>query len=90
MQPRFRKVAVFAGAAALAGGVAAGVASQGGADAASPAAATAQRGGGPRGFMDVSALADELGVSTAKLEAALRRPARRAIPGRTSRARTRS
>ena len=71
MQARFRKVAVFVGAAALAGGVAAGVASQGGADAASPAAATAQRGDGPRGLMDVSALADALGVSTAKLQAAL-------------------
>ena len=32
MNPRFRKIAVFAGAAALAGGVGVAVASQGGGD----------------------------------------------------------
>ena len=74
MQARIRKVAVFVGAAALAGGTAAGVAAQRGGDAASSSAAIAQRAGGPagpRGGIDVSALADELGVSTARLQAAL-------------------
>src|SRR5688572_25446886 len=74
MQGRSRKLAVFAGAAALAGGVAAGVASQGDADAATTQAAIAQRAGdppGPPGARDLSALANALGVSTAKLRAAL-------------------
>lgn len=75
MQGRSRKVAMFAGAAALAGGVAVGVASQGDADAATTSqGAIAQRAGdppGPRGPVDVDALAEELGVSTAKLRAAL-------------------
>ena len=74
MQGRSLKVAVFAGAAALAGGVATGVASQGDADAATTQAAVAQRAGdppGPPGARDLSALADALGVSTAKLRDAL-------------------
>lgn len=74
MQAGFRKVAVFVGAAAIAGGVAAGVASQGGADASTSSRAIAQDGAGrpgPRGGMDLSALADALGVSTAKLQDAL-------------------
>ena len=80
MQPRFKKVAVFVGAAALAAGVGVGVASQG--DNASGAAMT-QRAGGPGqggpGGMDLSALAEELGVTEAKLQAALQ--AARPAPG---------
>jgi len=72
MDSRFRKVAVFVGAAALAGGVGVGVAAQGN-DTASSQAAMPQRAGAPGGpgGMDVSALAQKLGVSTAKLQAAL-------------------
>jgi hypothetical protein len=76
MTPRFRKVAVFVGAAALATGVGVGVASHGD-DTASSQAAVTQRAGGPGGpqggpgGMDLSALAGELGVSESKLEAAM-------------------
>jgi hypothetical protein len=76
MNPRFRKVAVFAGAAALATGVGVGVASQGGETSSSQAAMT-QRAGGPGqqggapGGMDLSALAEKLGVLEDKLEAAM-------------------
>jgi hypothetical protein len=77
MQPRFRKVAVFAGAAALATGVGVGVASQGGESSSSQAAMTQRAGapggpqGAPGGGMQLTALAEELGVSEAKLEAAM-------------------
>ena len=71
MNPRFRKVAVFAGTAALATGVGVGVASQGGGETASSQAAGMSRPGGPGDRMDVSALAEALGVSEAKDEAAL-------------------
>lgn len=72
MDRRFRRVAVFVGAAALAGGVGAGVAAQGNETPASPAAVS-QRAGAPGrpGGMDLSALADQLGVSTDKLRAAM-------------------
>jgi hypothetical protein len=75
MNPRFRKVAVFGSAAALATAVGVGVASQGN-DTASSQAAGSQRAGmpggdGARGGMDVSALAEKLGVSTDKLQAAM-------------------
>jgi biotin operon repressor len=77
MNPRFRKVAVFVGAAAVATGVGVGVASQGD-ETSSSQAAVSQRAGGfgapqgaPRGGMDLSALAEELGVSEDKLEAAM-------------------
>jgi hypothetical protein len=76
MDPRFRKVAVFVGAAALATGVGVGVASQGDETSSSQAAMSQQaRGpGGPQGApggRNLSALADELGVSEDKLEAAM-------------------
>jgi hypothetical protein len=75
MNPRFRKVAVFGSAAALATAVGVGVASQGN-DTASSQAAGSQRAGmpygpGARGGMDVSALAETLGVSTDKLQEAM-------------------
>ena len=75
MQARSRKVAVFAGAAALAGGAAAGLASQDGADAATASpAAIARPAGAPPG-MDLDAfaeaLAEELGLPAAKVRAAL-------------------
>jgi len=72
MDPRFRKVVVFVGAATLAGGVGVGVAAQG-SDTAGTQTALRQRAGAPghpRG-MDLSALAERLGVSTAELQAAL-------------------
>jgi hypothetical protein len=75
MNPRFRKVAVFGSAAALATAVGVGVASQGN-DTASSQAAASQNAGmpggqGARGGMDVSVLAEKLGVSTDKLQAAM-------------------
>jgi hypothetical protein len=86
MHPRFRKIAVFAGAAVLAGGVGVAVASQGGEDAGSRTAQTqgmpgqlsqgGMRGGPPGmgggpGALDLETLADELGVSTGELQTAL-------------------
>ena len=74
MNPRSRKVAVFVGAAALAGAAGIGVAAGG--DSTGPSAATSRSapgpagGGGPRGF-DVSALAERLGVSEGRLQEAL-------------------
>jgi hypothetical protein len=75
MDPRFRKVAVFVGAAALATGVGVGVASQGNETASSQAAPSQLAGapgarGAPSG-RDLGALAEELGVTTDKLEAAM-------------------
>jgi hypothetical protein len=69
MQPRFRKVAVFVGSAALATGVGAGVAAQG--DHTTQAATTAQQQTGRPGGMDLDALADELGITTKRLQAAM-------------------
>jgi thiamine biosynthesis lipoprotein len=64
----FRRVAVFASAAALAGGAVAGC----GADAATTnGTGTQQSGQPPQGGMDFTALAKALGVSTAKLQAAM-------------------
>jgi len=82
MQDRFRKVAVFAGTAALATGVGVGVASQGGGDANSRTALTerADGPGGP-GQMHLSALAEELGVSTSRLRAAMEAARPTADPG---------
>ncbi len=103
MSPRFRKVAVFAGAAVLAGGVGVAVASQGGEDTGARAAMTqgmpGQPGGGQAqgtvpgqsgqggqsqgavpggppgaggpGALDLETLAEQLGVSTDELQAAL-------------------
>lgn len=72
MNPRFRRVAVFVGAAALATGVGVGVAAHGGDTSSSQAAVTRDSGApmGARGDM-LSALADELGVSESKLRAAM-------------------
>jgi hypothetical protein len=75
MDPRFRKVAVFVGAAALATGVGVGVASQGnetaGSQAASSQVAGAPGARGAPGGRDLSALAEQLGVTTDKLQAAM-------------------
>jgi hypothetical protein len=74
MDTRFRKVAVFAGVAALATGAGVAVAGQGGETATSQAASQQRSGalgGGARGGMDLSTLADELGVTTDELEAAM-------------------
>lgn len=74
MQPRSRKIAVFVGSAALATGVGVGVASQGDSTSSSQAAAPAGRhqpGGRPDRGMDLSSLAEQLGVSTDDLEAAM-------------------
>ncbi|WP_028062331.1 hypothetical protein [Solirubrobacter soli] len=68
----FRRIAVFASAAALTGGAVAGC----GSDAATTNGTTQQQQNGqpPQGGgMDFSALATELGVSTAKLQAAMQK-----------------
>jgi hypothetical protein len=73
MDPSLRKVAVVAGVVALATGAGVAVAGQGGETATSQAAPQQRAGapgGGSRG-MDLSALADELGVTTDKLAAAM-------------------
>jgi hypothetical protein len=70
MQPRFRKVAVFVGSAALATGVGVGVAAQG-ADTTPSGATMQQQAGRPGDGMDASALAEELGVTTAELDTAM-------------------
>lgn len=76
MNPRFRKVAVFVGAAAVAGAVGVGVATQGGEasggsrDGIARQVADGQGMPGP-GAMDRSALANALGVTESRLEAAL-------------------
>jgi hypothetical protein len=73
MTTRFRRVAVFVGTAALATGAGIGVAAQG--DSASPdrssSAPSVTRQPGPGGGLDISALADALGVSEARLQTAL-------------------
>jgi hypothetical protein len=50
MNPRFRKVAVFAGVAALAGGASVGLAAQGSSEAASSNAPMTRPGGAPPGM----------------------------------------
>jgi hypothetical protein len=69
MDTRFRNVAVFAGVVALATGAGVAVAGQGG-ETATSQAASQQRAGAPGG-MDLSTLADELGVTTDELSAAM-------------------
>jgi hypothetical protein len=72
MEARIRKVAVFAGAAALAGATAAGVAAHGGDDAAGAPAAMTQRAGGAAGQDSLAAaLAEELDLPVGKVQAAL-------------------
>jgi hypothetical protein len=93
MTPRFRRVAVFVGTAALAAGAGIGVAASGGdastdaGNRSAPGMSQPLPGGGsgggggaaPRG-MDISALADALGVSEARLQEALQ-AARPSGPG---------
>jgi hypothetical protein len=74
MNTRFRRVAVFVGSAAIATGAGIGVAAQG--DSSSPDRSSSAPGvtrpqGGPGRSFDISALADELGVSEARLQTAL-------------------
>ncbi len=72
MNPKFRRIAVFTGAVALAGGAGIAAASYDGSDAAgSGPALTRPAQGGGRGGPDLSALAGELGVSESRLRAAL-------------------
>ena len=76
MTARFRRVAVFVGAAALATGAGVGVAAQGDS---TPSDRTSQTqpmgpGGAPAGGgLDVSALADELGVTETELQQAMQK-----------------
>jgi hypothetical protein len=71
--PRFRRVAVFVGAAALAAGAGIGVAAQGDAGTRSSATSVsrpADGAGGP-GAMDLGGLAERLGVSERRLRSAM-------------------
>ena len=85
MTPRFRRVAVFVGTAAIAAGAGIGVASKGDATPSStPNDTIEQQGpGGAPGGADLSSLADALGVSEARLEEAMRnaRPTDRSAGG---------
>jgi hypothetical protein len=72
MQPRSRKIAVFVGSAALATGVGVAVAAQGDSTSSSQAAPMSRQADGrPGGGMDLSALGEQLGVTTDKLQAAM-------------------
>jgi hypothetical protein len=72
MTPKFRRIAVFVGAAALAGGAGVGVAAQNDSSQAGAAPAiTRPAQGGLGGRPDLSALAAELGVSESRLRAAI-------------------
>jgi hypothetical protein len=76
MTARFRRVAVFVGTAALATGAGIGVAAQGDSTSSDRPSATRQMGpggGAPAGGIDVSALADELGVSATDLQQAMQK-----------------
>ncbi len=77
MTPRFRRVAVFVGAAALATGAGIGVAAQGDSTASDRPSETRRMGpggGAPAGGgLDVSALADELGISETELQQAMQK-----------------
>jgi hypothetical protein len=87
MNPKFRRIAVFVGAAALAGGAGIGVAAQGNADQPSSTPGLtrpAQGQGGPGGQQGgpgaqrLTALAEALGVSESRLHSAIEkiRPSR--------------
>jgi hypothetical protein len=83
MTPRFRRVAVFVGTAAIAAGAGVGVAAQSDSSSSpdrSSGAPRMTRQPGPGGGLDISALADELGVSEARLQLALEN-SRPATPG---------
>jgi hypothetical protein len=73
MPRRARKVAAIVGVAAVAAGAGIGVANQSSSSASGTTAAMTQPGGQPGGLrgLDVTALAKQLGVSTAKLQSAL-------------------
>jgi hypothetical protein len=77
MTARFRRVAVFVGTAALATGAGVGVAAQGDSTPSDQPSETRQMGpggGAPAGGgLDVSALADELGVSEAEMQQAMQK-----------------
>jgi hypothetical protein len=84
MNPRFRRVAVFVGTAALAAGAGIGVAAKGDSTSSAAPGVTRQQGpggaGGAPGGLDVSALAEQLGVSETRLQQAMRN-ARPTNPG---------
>jgi hypothetical protein len=81
MNPRFRRVAVFVGTAAIAAGAGIGVASKGDATPSTTPNTIRQQGpGGAPGGADLSSLADALGVSEARLQEAMRK-ARPTDPG---------
>lgn len=71
MNPRSRTLAILLGAVVLAGAAGIGVAASGDSAGAgtTPSSIGRPGGGGPGGF-DLSALADELGLSVDKVEAA--------------------
>ena len=71
MNPKFRRIAVFVGAAALAGGAGIGVAAQNDSDAAGSAPGMTRPAQGAAGGQRLSALASELGVSESRLRAAI-------------------
>jgi len=79
-----RRIAVFAGTAALAGGAVAGCGSEAATTGGSGSSQQQQRGAGG---MDLTALAEALGVSTAKLQAAMQQnmpqPVQRGQGGRS-------
>ena len=85
MNPRFRRVAVFVGTAALAVGAGIGVASKGDATSSSTPNTTQQQQspGGAPGGTDLSTLANALGVSEARLQEAMQkaRPTDRSAGG---------
>ena len=73
MNPRSRTLAAVVGAVILAGAAGIGVAASGSSSAGGATSSMSRPGqgqGGPRGF-DLSALADELGVSESRLQEAL-------------------
>ena len=81
MTPKFRRVAVFVGTAAIAAGAGIGVAAQGDSStpdrsSGAPGLTRPQDGGGPPGIgggaSGLSAVADQLGVSETRLETAMR------------------
>ena len=81
MNPRFRRVAVFAGTAAIAAGAGIGVAAKGDATSSStPNTIQRQGPGGAPSGAGLSSLADALGVSEARLQEAMRK-ARPTDPG---------
>jgi hypothetical protein len=89
MNPRYRKIAVFVGAAALTGGAGIGVAA-GGDSAATGSSPAMTRPGGPGGGFDLSALAEELGVAETRLQEAMQaaRPSAGQRPDASSMAET--